>query len=128
MAVARVVRERLVIRAKDVRESEYYRRGYPLALLSADQAGIRSILMVPMVKEDAGLGLFAIYGPSAPSQPHQFAVSIALRVGGRPVAFKGRTSWKNVIICDRPDRQGNCSHRELRSAGSYRYGECAAAR
>src|SRR5579864_1232741 len=48
MAVARVVRERLVIQAEDVRESEYYRQGYPLAVFSADQAGIRSILMVPM--------------------------------------------------------------------------------
>src|SRR5262249_39726690 len=61
MAVARSVRERSVFHARDVKESEPYRRGVPLAVFSADRAGIRSILMVPLSKEDEGLGLLAIY-------------------------------------------------------------------
>src|SRR5207245_963706 len=44
MAVARAVRERLVIHVADTKESEPYRRGVPLAVFSADRAGIRTIL------------------------------------------------------------------------------------
>ncbi|HEV8679846.1 MAG TPA: GAF domain-containing protein, partial [Stellaceae bacterium] len=61
MAVARAVRERFVIHQDDIRNGEYYRRGYPLAVFSADKAGIRSILMVPLSKEETGLGLLTIY-------------------------------------------------------------------
>jgi GAF domain-containing protein len=61
MAVARAVRERSVLHARDVREDEPYRRGVPLAVFSADRAGIRSILMVPLSKDDEGLGLLTIY-------------------------------------------------------------------
>jgi GAF domain-containing protein/HAMP domain-containing protein len=61
MMVARAVRERLVIHVADTKESEPYRRGVPLAVFSADRAGIRTILMVPLSKEDEGLGLLTIY-------------------------------------------------------------------
>jgi GAF domain-containing protein len=61
MLVARAVRERAMIHVADVVASEPYRRGVPLAVVSADQAGIRTILMMPMAKENTGLGLFTIY-------------------------------------------------------------------
>jgi GAF domain-containing protein/HAMP domain-containing protein len=61
MLVARAVRERSVIHLRDTKESEPYRRGVPLAVFSADRAGIRTILMVPLSKEDEGLGLLTIY-------------------------------------------------------------------
>jgi len=61
MLVARAVRERSVIHLRDTKESEPYRRGVPLAGFSADRAGIRTILMVPLSKEDEGIGLLTIY-------------------------------------------------------------------
>ena len=61
MLVARAVRERSVIHLRDAKDSEPYRRGVPLAVFSADRAGIRTILMVPQSKEDEGLGLLTIY-------------------------------------------------------------------
>jgi len=61
MLVARAVRERSVIHLRDTKESEPYRRGVPLAVFSADRAGIRTILMVPLSKEDEGIGLLTIY-------------------------------------------------------------------
>jgi PAS domain S-box-containing protein len=61
MLVARAVRERSVVHLRDAKDSEPYRRGVPLAVFSADRAGIRSILMVPLSKEDRGLGVLTIY-------------------------------------------------------------------
>src|SRR5262249_43185615 len=61
MLLARAVRERTIIHVADVTTSEVYHRGVPLAVACADQAGIRTILMVPMSKEGEGLGLFTIY-------------------------------------------------------------------
>jgi GAF domain-containing protein len=61
MLVARAVRERVMIHVTDVVASEPYRRGVPLAVVSANKAGIRTILMMPMAKENTGLGLFTIY-------------------------------------------------------------------
>jgi GAF domain-containing protein len=61
MLIARAVRERSVIHLRDAKDSEPYRRGVPLAVFSADRAGIRTILMVPLSKEDDGLGLLTIY-------------------------------------------------------------------
>ena len=61
MLVARAVRERSVIHLPDTKDSEPYRRGVPLAVFSADRAGIRTILMVPLSREDEGLGLLTIY-------------------------------------------------------------------
>jgi adenylate cyclase len=55
------VRERVMIHVTDVVASEPYRRGVPLAVVSANKAGIRTILMMPMAKENTGLGLFTIY-------------------------------------------------------------------
>jgi len=61
MLVARAVRERLVVHVRDAKDSEPYRRGVPLAVFSADRAGIRTILMVPLSRETEGLGLLTIY-------------------------------------------------------------------
>jgi class 3 adenylate cyclase len=55
------VRERSVIHLRDAKDSEPYRRGVPLAVFSANRAGIRTILIVPLSKEDEGLGLLTIY-------------------------------------------------------------------
>src|SRR5262249_14566138 len=61
MLVARAVRECSVIHVQDTKDSEPYRRGVPLAVFSADRAGIRTILMVPLSREGQGLGLLTIY-------------------------------------------------------------------
>ena len=61
MLVARAVRERSVVHLRDAKDSEPYRRGVPLAVFSADRAGIRTILMVPLSREGEGLGLLTIY-------------------------------------------------------------------
>jgi GAF domain-containing protein len=61
MLVARAVRDRLVIHLRDQKETEQYRRGAPLAVFSGDRAGIRTILMVPLSKEEEGLGVLTIY-------------------------------------------------------------------
>jgi len=59
---------------------------------------------------EQGSSIKAVSGESttdrahAPSQPRQFAATIAVGVRDRPTTQKTRTHWKNVIIFDLPRR------------------------
>jgi len=59
--VGRAFRERKVIHIPDILEAEPYRRGVPLAVATYELAGARTMLWVPLVKDDAALGVFTIY-------------------------------------------------------------------
>ena len=45
----------------DILEEEPYRRGVPLAVATYELADARTMLWVPLVKDDAALGMFTIY-------------------------------------------------------------------
>ncbi|MGE5268520.1 MAG: GAF domain-containing protein [Thiohalocapsa sp.] len=57
----RAILERAVLHTADVREGAQYRNGQPLALTAADLAGVRALLMAPLIKDDGVLGVFAIF-------------------------------------------------------------------
>lgn len=59
--VGRAFRERKVIHIADILEAEPYRRGVPLAVATYELAGARTMLWVPLIKDDAALGVFTIY-------------------------------------------------------------------
>ena len=59
--VARVARSRKPVHVADLRADPAYLAGHPLAVGSADIAGMRTLLVVPMLKEDEFVGAFAIY-------------------------------------------------------------------
>ena len=59
--VARVARSRKPVHVADLRADPAYLAGHPLAVSSADIAGMRTLLVVPMLKEDEFVGAFAIY-------------------------------------------------------------------
>ncbi len=57
----RAVLGRSVLYTADIRTEAAYRSGQPLALTAADIAGVRALLMAPLVREDGVLGVFAIF-------------------------------------------------------------------
>ena len=57
----RAVKTRQVMQVADLRTTPAYRRGDPLPVSAADVAGIRSMLTVPMLKNDVPIGVIAIY-------------------------------------------------------------------
>ena len=57
----RSVKTRQVMQVADIRTTPAYLRGDPLPVSAADVAGIRSMLTVPMLKDDVPLGVIAIY-------------------------------------------------------------------
>ncbi len=57
----RAVKTRQVMQVADLRTTPAYRRGDPLPVSAADVAGIRSMLTVPMLKNDVAIGVIAIY-------------------------------------------------------------------
>jgi GAF domain-containing protein len=57
----RSVKTRQVRQVADLRTRPAYLRGDPLPVSAADVAGIRSMLTVPMLKDDVPLGVVAIY-------------------------------------------------------------------
>jgi two-component system NtrC family sensor kinase len=59
--VARVVLSRKPVQVADLREDNAYLAGHSLAVGSVDIAGMRSLVVVPMLKEDEFVGAFAIY-------------------------------------------------------------------
>ncbi len=59
--VARVAMSRKTVQVADLREDPAYLNGHPLAVGSVDIAGMRSLVVVPMLKEDEFVGAFAIY-------------------------------------------------------------------
>jgi GAF domain-containing protein len=59
--LGRAARDRQPVQAADLRESRDYRDGDPLALVGVDVMGIRTLVAVPMLKENAVIGAIAIY-------------------------------------------------------------------
>ena len=59
--VTRVARSRKTVQIADIREDRAYLAGHPLAVGSAGIAGMRTLVVVPMLKEDEFIGAFAIY-------------------------------------------------------------------
>ncbi len=58
--VGRAVLDRAVIQASDILTEEPYRRRVPLAVAAAE-AGVRTMVFVPLVKDDGAIGAFTIY-------------------------------------------------------------------
>jgi GAF domain-containing protein len=59
--VARAAVSRKPVQVADLREDHGYLTGHPLAVGAADVAGIRALVIVPLLKEDKFVGAFAIY-------------------------------------------------------------------
>jgi GAF domain-containing protein/nitrogen-specific signal transduction histidine kinase len=58
---SRILRGEQVTQAIDITESEAYRSGDPLARAGADLGGIRTVLVVPLRKDETALGTIGIY-------------------------------------------------------------------
>jgi signal transduction histidine kinase len=59
--VARAIRSGAPVHVNDLRDDPAYRGGHPLAVGSANIAGIRTLMAVPMFKEGEYVGAIAIY-------------------------------------------------------------------
>jgi GAF domain-containing protein len=59
--VSRVALSRKPLQVADLREDRAYLTGLPLAVGSVDTAGMRTLVIVPMLKEDEFVGAMAIY-------------------------------------------------------------------
>ena len=59
--VIRAALSRKQVQVADLREDRAYLAGHPLAVASADIAGMRALVVVPMLKHDELVGAFAIY-------------------------------------------------------------------
>src|SRR4029453_1307648 len=59
--LGRAARDRQPVQAADLSESRAYRDGDPLAVVGVDVMGIRTLVVVPMLKENAMIGAIAIY-------------------------------------------------------------------
>jgi len=60
-AIGRAVVERKVIHIADVAATEFYLKGVPLAVAAYDMGGVRSIAFVPLIKDDAAIGVFIVF-------------------------------------------------------------------
>jgi GAF domain-containing protein len=61
VAAARVAHTRKPVHVADLREDRAYLNGHPLTVIAVDIAGIRTLVAVPMLKEDEFVGAIAIY-------------------------------------------------------------------
>ncbi len=59
--LGRALSERVPLQDPDILAGEPYRNRAPLAVASAELAHIRTLLAVPLIKDDAVLGVFAVY-------------------------------------------------------------------
>src|SRR5262249_37772139 len=50
-----------VVHIADIRQTEFYRDGHPLVRVGADLGGVRTMLAVPLRKDEVELGRFSIY-------------------------------------------------------------------
>ena len=66
LPMARAIKTRQPVQINDLRATEAYREGHPMAVAGVDVAGIRSMVAVPMFKEN---------------KPMAFSLSIAKRYG-----------------------------------------------
>ena len=60
-SLARAVRSRQAVQVADLRESRPYLKGEPLPVAAVEVAGIRTMVTVPMLKDNAVIGAIAIY-------------------------------------------------------------------
>src|SRR5208282_843153 len=58
--IARTFRERSIVQVADLRLSEPYRNRIPIALVAVEAGGTRTLLSVPMFREDAFVGIFQL--------------------------------------------------------------------
>jgi GAF domain-containing protein len=61
MPLARVAQSRNPLHINDMRENQAYLKRNPLAVTAVDVAGVRTMVVVPMLKEDELVGIIAIY-------------------------------------------------------------------
>ena len=59
--LARVARSRKPVQVADLRQDRAYLDGHPLTVTSVDAGGVRTIVLVPMLKDDEFVGAMAIY-------------------------------------------------------------------
>jgi GAF domain-containing protein len=59
--MARVAQSRKPVQVADLRKDRAYLDGHPLTVTSVDVAGIRTLICVPMFKDDEVVGVIAIY-------------------------------------------------------------------
>jgi len=59
--IFRAAQDRAAVQIADLRASRAYRQGDPLAVAAVEVAGIRTLVVVPMLKEDAAVGVIVIY-------------------------------------------------------------------
>jgi len=57
----RALKSRQVVQVADLREDRAYREGNPIAVAGADGAGMRTLIAVPMFKEDEPVGAIVIF-------------------------------------------------------------------
>jgi adenylate cyclase len=61
----RAILERRILHTSDAREGANYRAGQPLSVTAVDHADVRALLMAPLLKDHAALGVFAIFRTEA---------------------------------------------------------------
>ena len=61
LPLSRAVETRKAVHIADMRQDRSYREGQQLAVTSVDIGGIRTLLMVPMLKDEEPIGAIAIY-------------------------------------------------------------------
>ncbi|MGA9515796.1 MAG: GAF domain-containing protein, partial [Pseudolabrys sp.] len=61
LPMVRAIKTRRPFQVDDLRTSDAYREGYPMAVAGADVAGIRTMVAVPMFKENEPVGVISIY-------------------------------------------------------------------
>src|SRR6185369_16347601 len=59
--VARVIETQQPVQAADMSKSQAYRDGDPIVVASVDIAGTRTLVSIPMLKDDELVGVMAIY-------------------------------------------------------------------
>jgi len=60
-AFGQIIRSHRTIHVPDVRELEAYANRHPFVVTAVESGGVRTLLVVPMLKDDALIGIFAIY-------------------------------------------------------------------
>jgi GAF domain-containing protein/anti-sigma regulatory factor (Ser/Thr protein kinase) len=61
LPMVRAIKTRRPFQVDDLRTSDAYREGYPMAVAGADVAAIRTMVAVPMFKENEPVGVISIY-------------------------------------------------------------------
>ena len=66
-AISRTAQTKQVVQFADVMAEEMYRKRDPRAVAAVELAGVRTVLSVPMLKDDELVGTIAIYRAGSPS-------------------------------------------------------------